>query len=128
MTTSGIEGLAIETYNWGKAVAFWQSLGYVVDFETGHGSGQLSHPTGGPYLFIIEKPEGEPLSAITPVVAINDAHAFERPRSGVVVSDFAPTHWGTVELVMRDPDGRTVSVQGPGGDGTSSDGNLTGQS
>jgi hypothetical protein len=128
MTTSGIEGLAIETYNWGKAVAFWQGLGFVVDLETGHGSGRLSHPTGGPYLFIIEKPDGEPLSAITPVVAIEDVRAFKRPRSGVMVSDFAPTHWGTVELIMQDPDGRTVSVQGPGGDGTSLDGNMAGQS
>jgi hypothetical protein len=128
MTTSGIEGLTIETHNWGKSAAFWLSLGYIVDFETGHGSGQLSHPSGGPHLFIVEKPEDEPLPAITPVVAIRDTGAFQRPRSGVVVSDFTPTHWGTVELVMRDPDGRTVSVQGPGADGTTFEGSTTGPS
>ena len=45
-----------------------------------------------------------------------------------MVSDFTPTHWGTVELVMRDPDGRTVSVQGPGADGTAFEGSTTGPS
>lgn len=56
MTTKGIEGLLIETHNWGKAVAFWKSLGYEIEFETDHRSGQLRHPAGGPYLFIAERP------------------------------------------------------------------------
>ena len=43
MTTAGIEGLSIET-RWGKTVALWQGLGYVLEFETDHNPGQLSHP------------------------------------------------------------------------------------
>lgn len=48
MSTRGIEGLLIETHNWGKTVAFWKSLGYEVEFETDHHSGKLRHPGGGP--------------------------------------------------------------------------------
>src|SRR6476646_9110419 len=61
MTPRGIEGLIIETHNWGEAVAFWTGLGFKVEFETDHHSGQLRHPGGGVYLFIAERPEGEPL-------------------------------------------------------------------
>ena len=32
MATDGIEGLLIETHNWGKTVAFWQGLGFVLEF------------------------------------------------------------------------------------------------
>src|SRR6266498_3929086 len=70
MGTRGVEGLIIQTRNWGKTVAFWQALGYQVEFETGRNSGRLEHPAGGPYLFV-------------------------------------------VELLLRDPDGRHVSVQAP---------------
>jgi uncharacterized glyoxalase superfamily protein PhnB len=31
-----------------------------------------------------------------------------------VVSTFADTHWGTREMVVRDPDGRMWSLQAPG--------------
>ena len=31
-----------------------------------------------------------------------------------VVSTFADTHWGTREMVARDPDGRLWSLQAPG--------------
>ena len=30
MGTTGVEGLIIQTRNWGKTVAFWQALGYQV--------------------------------------------------------------------------------------------------
>ncbi len=28
MSSNGIEGLIVETHNWGKSVAFWRDLGY----------------------------------------------------------------------------------------------------
>ena len=28
MSTHGIDGLLVETHNWGKSVAFWKGLGY----------------------------------------------------------------------------------------------------
>ena len=70
MASHGIEGLIVETRNWGRTVAFWQALGYRVQFETGRNSGRLEHP-------------------------------------------FAGRHWGSAEMMLRDPDGRHVSVQAP---------------
>ena len=32
MTTNGIQGLLIETHNWGRSVAFWKALGYELEF------------------------------------------------------------------------------------------------
>lgn len=34
MKTNCIDGILIETHNWGKTVAFWQDLGYELEFET----------------------------------------------------------------------------------------------
>jgi hypothetical protein len=46
MTTNGFGHLYVETHDWGRAVAFWQQLGDTLEFDTGHGSGMLSHPAG----------------------------------------------------------------------------------
>lgn len=46
MTTQGFEHLYLETHDWGKSVAFWKALGFEVDFETDHHSGQLVAPNG----------------------------------------------------------------------------------
>src|SRR5215471_445420 len=62
--TRGIEMVLIETHNWGKTVAFWKSLGYELEFETDHHSGQLRHPAGGPALFIAERPPGQALQVV----------------------------------------------------------------
>jgi hypothetical protein len=61
MTIKGIDGILIETHNWGKTVAFWLDLGYEVEFETDHNSGRLRHPGGSPYIFIAGRPQGDPL-------------------------------------------------------------------
>ncbi|HVJ16845.1 MAG TPA: hypothetical protein VM686_15500 [Polyangiaceae bacterium] len=110
--TNGIQGLLIETHNWGKTVAFWQALGYELEFETDHNSGQLRHSSGGPYLFIAERPEGTPLT-LQPVLATANAATFTPPNSGTVVRPFEAQHWGVLELVLADPDGRHLSVQAP---------------
>ena len=39
-----------------RTVKFWQQLGYELRFETDHGSGLLVNKTGGPDLFISERP------------------------------------------------------------------------
>ena len=59
MSTEGIEAIFLETHNWGKAANFFQELGYAVEFETDHNSGQLRNGVG-PTLFIAEVPETEP--------------------------------------------------------------------
>ncbi len=112
MGTTGVEGLIIQTRNWGKTVAFWQSLGYQVEFETGRNSGRLEHPAGGPYLFVVERP-GSADPEIQPLVGTSDADSFEPPRAGTVEHPFTGRHWGAAELLLRDPDGRHVSVQAP---------------
>lgn len=112
MATRGIEGLIIQTRNWGRTVAFWQGLGYQVEFETGRNSGRLEHPAGGPYLFVVERPDG-PDPEIQPLVGTDNADGFEPPRAGTVEHPFTVRHWGAAEMLLRDPDGRPVSVQAP---------------
>jgi hypothetical protein len=51
MATEGIEAVFLETHNWGKSARFFQGLGYEIEFETGHSSGQLRSKAGPP-LFI----------------------------------------------------------------------------
>lgn len=112
MTPRGIEGLIIETHNWGQTVAFWTGLGFKVEFETDHHSGQLRHPGGGVYLFIAERPEGEPLET-RPLIPLDDAEAFVPPASAGIEHPFEPRHWDVQEMMITDPDGRRISLQAP---------------
>jgi hypothetical protein len=116
MSSTGIEGLYIETHNWGKTVAFWIGLGFELEFETDHHSGQLRHPRGGPWLFVAERPDGDALETY-PIVLTDDAATFESPTAGAVDSPFTPQHWGVVEMLLHDPDARHISVQAPLPDG-----------
>ncbi|WP_394830237.1 hypothetical protein LVJ94_27390 [Pendulispora rubella] len=112
METEGIEGLLIETHNWGKTVAFWKALGYELEFETDHHSGQLRHPRGGPYIFVAERPQGHVLQ-VQMAIGVRDAAKFSPPSAGVVVSPFERQHWPVLEMVVADPDGRHISVHAP---------------
>ncbi|MDB4986636.1 MAG: hypothetical protein JWN04_1814 [Myxococcaceae bacterium] len=112
MTTDGVEGLLIETHNWGRAVAFWKALGYSLEFETDHHSGRMRHSAGGPYLFVVERPAGTPLK-LQPVLAVRDAANFSPPGSGCVIRAFEAQHWNALEMLLADPDGRPLSVQAP---------------
>jgi hypothetical protein len=49
MATTGIEAVFLEPHNWGKTVKFFQALGYELEFETDHNSGQLRNGDG-PYV------------------------------------------------------------------------------
>jgi hypothetical protein len=112
MNTNGIAGLLIETHNWGKSVAFWKALGYELEFETDHHSGQLRHPSGGPFLFIAERAAGTPLQ-MYPMLAVDKAEKFTPPTSGTVERPFEAQHWHVLEMLLADPDGRRLSVQAP---------------
>jgi len=111
MTTEGFEGFYIETRNYQDTAAFWSSLGFESEFETDHGSGQFRHPHGGPYIFINQRAEGE--LETHPILLVADSTAFNPEGDPEFVRPFEPTHWGTVEAIMCDPDGRDVSLQGP---------------
>jgi hypothetical protein len=114
MTTEGIEAVHLETHNWGKAARFFQALGFELEFETDHNSGQLRN-VGGPALFIAEIPENrEPRMQL--VLKVTDAEAFHPDSAVEVVTPFEETHYGTKEMTVRDPDGRIWSLQAPAKD------------
>ena len=111
MTTQGIEAVFLETHNWGKAAKFFQALGYQLEFETDHNSGQLRNGDG-PYMFIAEVPDDQP-TGIRLALGVAEASAFDADPVVEVVTPFQPTHWGTQEMTVRDPDGRLWSLQAP---------------
>jgi hypothetical protein len=111
VATEGIQGLHVETRNYGATAAFWASLGFETTFETDHGSGQWVHPAGGPYVFIREQHDAE--LVIRPVLRVPDAAAFAPAREPDFVHPFTARHWGVAEALVRDPDGRAVSLEAP---------------
>lgn len=111
MTTEGIEAVWLETHNWGRSAKFFQSLGYELDFETDHHSGQLRSQTG-PTLFIAEIPADQ-TPGLRLVLQVADADALELDPSVEVVTPFEATHFGTQMMTVRDPDGREWTLQAP---------------
>lgn len=110
MVTNGIEAVFLETHNWGRSARFFQALGYVLEFETDHGSGQLRNGDG-PYLFVAEVPEDQP-TGVRLVLGVDDAATFTA-ADVETATPFEPTHWGTQQATVRDPDGRLWSVEAP---------------
>ena len=111
MSTEGIEAVFLETHNWGKTARFFQELGYELEFDTGHNSGQLRNGDG-PYVFVAEIPaDREPGTRL--VFKAPDADGFHPGSAVEVVTQFEDTHFGTREMTVRDPDGRLWSVQAP---------------
>lgn len=112
MKTKGIDGILIETHNYGKTVSFWQDLGYELEFETDHHSGRLCHPSGGPYIFVAERPHGHRLQVMLGV-SVADAERFTPPPTGTVVRPFERQHWPALQMLLADPDGREIGVEAP---------------
>jgi hypothetical protein len=112
VATEGFEGFLVETRNYGATAAFRASLGFTKLFETDHSSGQWTHPSGGPYVFIAEQHEDRDLE-MHPILRVADAEAFAPDRAPDFERVFTPQHWGVTEALVRDPDGRVVSLQAP---------------
>jgi uncharacterized glyoxalase superfamily protein PhnB len=111
MTTTGIEAVFLETHNWGKAAKFFQALGFELEFSTDHNSGQLRNGSG-PSVFIAEIPEDrEPGMQI--VLQVPDADAVSLDPIVEALTPFEDTHFGTRLMTVRDPDGRTWTLQAP---------------
>jgi len=110
VTTRGFEHIYLETHNWGKAVAFWQALGFKLDFETDHGSGQLV-ASNGTRLFIAETSPEDPVGMDVYLGA--DQAGVGAPEQVDVVFDWTPTHWGTRVMTVRDADGRLFRIEAP---------------
>ena len=111
MATQGIEAVHLETHNWGRAAKFFQALGYELEFDTGHGFGQLRNGDG-PSVFIAEVPEDQPVSTRL-VFHVPDAAAFRADDVVDTVTPFERSHWGTQVMTVRDPDGRLWTLQAP---------------
>ena len=107
----GIEAVFLETHNWGKAARFFQALGFELELETDHASGQLRNGDG-PYVFIAEVPEDQEVG-IQVVLEVTDEDALRLDPVVEVVTPFEDTHYGTREMTVRDPDGRLWSLQAP---------------
>lgn len=111
MASEGVQGLHVETRNYGATAAFWASLGFTATFETEHGSGQWVHPAGGPYVFIREQHDADLI--VRPVLRVSDPATFAPARKPDFAQPFTAQHWGVAEAVIRDPDGRTVALEAP---------------
>ncbi|MGV9679274.1 VOC family protein [Nocardia sp. NPDC003482] len=112
MSTEGFEAVFVETHNWGKSARFFQALGFEPEFTTDHNSG-LFRNGDGPYLFIAEVPPTEP-TGVRCVLKVADAQAFSVDGDVEVVQPFTETHYGTQEMLVRDPDGNVWNLQAPG--------------
>jgi hypothetical protein len=111
MATEGIEGIYVETHNWGRTARFFRALGFDVEFETDHGSGML-RCGDGPYVFVEELPSDQALQ-LQVLVRVSDPEICRPGPPAEVVKPFEETHWGTQEMHIRDPDGRIWSLQAP---------------
>ncbi|PWK85860.1 VOC family protein [Fulvimonas soli] len=112
MRTEGIPAIFLTTHNWGKSAKFFQALGFTLEFETDHHSGQLRSGDGTPPLIAEVPPTERPDMQV--VLAFPDEASFV-PRPGIeVASPFEDAHWGTRETTVRDPDGRLWRLQAPG--------------
>ena len=109
MTTQGIGHLYIETHDWSASRAFWESLGFTLEYDTGHGSGQFVAPNGT-RLFVAEQSPEDPV-ATSIYLAVEAADGFA--ASAPVVFPWTSTHWGTQVMSVRDPDGRLIRLEAP---------------
>lgn len=109
MTTEGIEAVYLATHNWGKATKFFQALGFELEFDVAEGSGLLRAPHG-PYVVVVEVPEHRPTGMQIVLKAAADL-AVDADSPFEVVSPFEETHFGAMEMTVRDPDGRLWSLQ-----------------
>ncbi|MGH8982867.1 MAG: VOC family protein [Acidimicrobiia bacterium] len=108
MTTRGFDHLYLETHNWGKSVAFWKALGFELEFETDHHSGQLVAPNGT-RIFVAEQSPQDPVGL--DVYLGVEQSGIGPPDDVEVVFDWTDTHWGTQVMTIRDPDGRLLRLE-----------------
>ena len=114
-TIEGVEAVFLETHNWGRSAKFFQALGFALEFETDHASGQL-RAGDGPFVFIAEVPEDQP-TGMQVVLRTDGTESAGFDPIVEVVTPFEDTHYGTREMTVRDPDGRVWSLQAPAAPG-----------
>ncbi len=112
MLTDGIEGVYVETHNWGKTAKFLQELGFKVEFSTDHGSGMLRNGDG-PYVFSEEVPEDHQPVEMQVLLRVADDDACNPGPPVEVVKPFEDTHYGTREMQVRDLMDAPGALQAP---------------
>ena len=86
MSTQGIGHLYLETHNWGTSVAFWQELGFKLEFETDHHSGVLV-AENGTRIFLAEQSLDDPLGTDIYLAVASAAECQPKaPASSIVNS------------------------------------------
>jgi hypothetical protein len=125
VSTEGIEAVFVETHNWGKAAKFFQGLGFRLEFETGHSSGQLRNGDG-PYVFVAEVPPDQDVS-LQLVLKVADEAAFRAGPGVEVVTSWEDTHYGTREMIVRDPTDGCGACRRRSARGVSDDRDAAGQ-
>jgi catechol 2,3-dioxygenase-like lactoylglutathione lyase family enzyme len=111
MSTNGIQLLFVETHNWGKTVAFWEALGFKLEFETDHHSGLL-RAANGTSVFVAEQSLDDPVG-LEVYLGVADADDVSPGEPVDVVRPFTASHWGTQLMTVRDPDGRLFRLEAP---------------
>ena len=112
MATEGFQGFYVETRDYSATAAFWASMGFEAVFENDHNSGQWLHPSGGPYVFINQQTDDRALET-HPILGVTDSIEFSADPKPEFARPFTPQHWAVTEAIIRDPDGRDVSLQAP---------------
>lgn len=112
MATEGFQCFYMETRDYSATAAFWASMGFEVVFETDHNSGQWAHPGGGPYVFVNQQNDDRVLET-HPILGVADSTGFVPDLKPEFARQFTPQHWAVTEAIIRDPDGRDVSLQAP---------------
>lgn len=107
MGVERIDYVYLETHNWGKAVKFWQQLGFRLALDLGR-SGRLEPEGGGPGIFLEEVPADRPL-AMQVYLRVVDEMKPESPAE--VTRSWHDSHWGSRLMEVRDPDHRTFVLQ-----------------
>ena len=111
MSTRGFELVYLETHNWGKSAAFWQALGFKLEFEeTAHGHSGLLVADNGTRIFLEEKDLQNPVG-LELYLAVPDQVGCKPDSPVEIVSPFTATHWGTQVMTVRDPDGRLFRLE-----------------
>ena len=111
MATRGFELIYLETHNWGKSAAFWEALGFKLEFDqTDHGHSGLLVSDNGTRVFLEEKDLQDPL-ALDLYLGVGDEQACHPGGPVEIVREFTPTHWGTRVMTVRDPDGRLFRLE-----------------
>jgi len=111
VAVDGVRSIYIETHNFGKAAKFWMTLGFEHFLDLGGASGGFRAADGGTYLFLEEVPEDQPL---TWNPHFNLAGSADFAAAVEVVQPLEETHWDTKLMVVRDPDGRTWTLEDAG--------------